>query len=219
MNTISPPYLLKHTPDHPKKLYLKGSSPDENLVCITIVGSRNNTNYGKQVCEEIVQALRGYRVVIVSGLASGIDTYTHRCALKHGIPTIAVLGSGSSPEIIYPQANKNLASEIIEHGGCLLSEYPDHHRAQPWNFPERNRIMAGMSHAVIVIEAELPSGSMMTAHMALEYNRDALVVPGSIFSPQSRGTNSLIKEGASVVSHVDDLIELLEPKFAKKSNL
>ncbi len=206
------PKLLNELPDKPKGIYVCGNSTlleRSDLTYICIVGSRRHTTYGYDACKELISSLKGYPVVIVSGLALGIDTIVHRMALEYGIPCIAVPGSGLDPDIIYPKSNQNLAEEILLKGGLLLSEYEPNFRASPWSFPMRNRIMAGLSHAVLIIEGEQDSGTLITARLALEYNRDVLAVPGSIFSVTSSGPLSLIKSGASPISTKEDLYEAL----------
>jgi DNA processing protein len=148
-------------------------------------------------------------VVIISGLALGIDTIVHKTALEVGIPCIAVPGSGLDPDIIYPKTNYSLACKIVENGGLLLSEYEPTFRASPWSFPMRNRIMAGLSHAVLVIEGEEDSGTLITARLALDYNRDILAVPGSIFQETSKGPLSLIRRGAFPICSKEDLYNAL----------
>jgi DNA processing protein len=208
---ISPqkiPPLLREIPDAPKQLYIRGKLPtNENLIYLTVIGSRKYSSYGKQACEKLISGLAGYPFVIVSGLALGIDSIAHKTALENDITTIAVPGSGLDDKALYPASNRGLAHNIIRSGGCLISEFEPDFKATKWSFPKRNRIMAGMSHAVLVIEAENKSGTRITARLATEYNRDVLVVPGSIFSETSSGTNALIREGATLVTRSEDIIE------------
>ena len=206
------PFLLNEIPDKPKGLYICGNSSllsRTDLTYICIVGSRRHSTYGYDVCKELIHGLKGLPVVIISGLALGIDTIVHKTALEVGIPCIAVPGSGLDPDIIYPRSNAGLAEEIISSGGLLLSEYEPNFRASPWSFPMRNRLMAGLSHAVLILEGEEDSGTLITARLALEYNRDVLAVPGSIFSATSKGPHALIKRGANPICSVLDLIEAL----------
>ncbi len=208
MNESKIPKLLREIPDKPKKLYIIGSFPyEEHFIFLTVVGSRKYTSYGKQACENIITGLAGYPFVIVSGLALGIDTIAHKTALKHHIPTIAIPGSGLDQSVLYPASNKKLAKEIIDAGGCLISELEPKTKAAPWTFPQRNRIMAGISHATLIIEAENKSGTRITARLATEYNREVLAVPGSIFSSVSSGCNELIKEGATPITSPKDILE------------
>lgn len=219
------PTLLKEIPDPPKKLYTCGNTDlfyakDTKFLCV--VGSRRYTNYGKELCVSLIKSLAGMPVVIVSGLALGIDGIAHKVALDCGLQTIAVPGSGLHPETLYPRSHYFLAEEIVEKGGLLVSEYSPETRASPWTFPMRNRIMAAMCHAVLVIEAEEDSGTLITARLALDYNRDIGAVPGSVQSENSKGTNNLIKRGASVISSPEDLHEFLgfgnsEVKFSSKN--
>lgn len=208
------PPLLKEIPDPPKSLYSKGVIPggiltNSEMKYICIVGSRKCTNYGKDACREIIRGLRGYPVVIVSGLAFGIDSIAHEAALEYEISTIAVPGSGLNADALYPKHHFHLAEQILASGGALLSEYEPDLKAAPWCFPQRNRIMAGLCHATIIIEAELKSGTLITSKLATEYNREVFAVPGSIFSAQSDGPNSLIKQGAIPVSSAKDILDEL----------
>ena len=205
---ISLPRLLKEIPDAPKKLYLKGNLPsDEEYIFLTFVGSRKYSPYGKAVTEKIITELKGYPFVIVSGLALGIDSIAHKSAIENGLLSIAIPGSGLDESVLYPASNRNLAKKIIESGGCLLSEFEHGQKAAPWTFPKRNRIMAGISHATIVIEAENISGTRITARLATEYNREVFAVPGSIFSGSSEGCNELLKEGAIPLTGGKDILQ------------
>lgn len=146
----------------------------------------------------------------------GIDALAHTAALKVGLPTIAIPGSGLSDDVLYPKSNRPLASEILEAGGSLISEFDDDFKAAPWSFPKRNRIMAALSHATLVIEAEEKSGTLITARLAMEYNRDVMAVPGSLFSPTSAGTHNLIKDGATPIRSAEEICEVL--KLSSKEN-
>lgn len=201
------PLRLQELPQPPKKLFLKGILPDfEEYKFLTVVGSRKHTSYGRDACEKIIEGLKGYKIVIVSGLALGIDTIAHKSALKNGLITIAVPGSGFSEKVLYPRSNIMLAREIVESGGAILSEFEPELQAAIWTFPQRNRIMAGLSDAVLIIEAEEKSGTLITARMALDYNKTILAVPGNIFSQASFGTNRLIKEGAYAITEARDVL-------------
>ncbi len=207
--------LLSEIPDCPKKLYYEGNIEllnNSSYTYICIVGTRKHTEYGKEVCELLIQGLKGYPVAIVSGLALGIDGLVHKIALSNNIPCIAVPGSGIDHTVLYPQKHTELAKDIVKSGGLVLSEYEPLTRASPWSFPMRNRIMAGLSHATLVIEGEIDSGTLITARLALEYNREVLAVPGSIFSKTSDGPLSLIKNGATPITSVDDLLIALKLK-------
>jgi len=203
------PEMLREIPDAPEKLYLKGKLPSPKTKILAVVGSRKYTQYGKDVCEKLISGLRGYDITIVSGLALGIDGIAHRAALDAGLKTIAIPGSGLDNSVLYPSAHKQLAEKILNSGGALISEFEPKFHATPYSFPQRNRIMAGMSHAVLVIEAEIKSGTLITSKFATEYNRDVLTVPGSIFSKNSEGPNMLIRLGATPVRSSEDILEAL----------
>jgi len=204
------PPLLREISDPPECLYIKGTLPDPfSYMYLSVVGSRKYSNYGKDVCRTLIEGLRGYPVAIVSGLALGIDSIAHEAALAAGLPTIAVPGSGLNEEVLYPASNRGLAKKILAAGGALLSEFePDFH-ATLYSFPQRNRIMAGLSKAVLIIEAEKKSGTLITARLAMDYNRDVLTVPGSIFSKTSGGPHYLIRNGATPVSTSADILDAL----------
>lgn len=204
------PSLLAEIPDPPKTLYLRGSLPDENRYkYLSVVGTRKYTSYGKDAITKIISELAGYPVAIVSGLALGIDSIAHRAALDAGLPTIAVPGSGIDDRVIYPAQHLELARRILREGGALLSEYAPDFRATLWSFPKRNRIMAGMCHATLVVEAEKKSGTLITSRLATDYNRDVLTIPGSIFSSTSEGPHMLIRLGATPVTSGRDVLEAL----------
>ncbi len=203
-----PPQLLE-IPQPPDELYICGTMPSKDMIHLAVVGSRKHTTYGKDACEKLIKGLRGYPIVIVSGLALGIDSIAHRAALDAGLATIAIPGSGLNSKVIYPATNIGLAEKIVESGGCLLSEFAPDFRATVWSFPQRNRIMAGLCKAVLIIEAEEKSGTLVTARLALDYNRDVLVVPGSILSSNSDGPNRLIRTGATPIRSSIDILEAL----------
>jgi DNA processing protein len=203
------PALLAEIADPPKELFLAGVLPDENQKLLAVVGSRKYSSYGKDSCEKIIEGLQGFPITIVSGLALGIDSIAHKAALKNDLHTIAVPGSGLDPTALYPSTHIRLAEEIVSSGGALLSEYENDFRATPWSFPQRNRIMAGMSHATLIIEANEKSGTLITARLALDYNRNVLVVPGSIFSPTSKGSNELLRHGAEPATSAEDILRTL----------
>lgn len=209
VSTDSFPPLLQEIPDRPKKLYVRGILPDESYTYLAVVGSRAITPYGKRACRYLLEGLRGYPIAIVSGLAYGTDTEAHRAALEYGLPTVAVPGSGLDWNMVYPRANVGLAREILKANGALLSEFEPNTKAADWTFPRRNRIMAGMSKATLIIEAKEKSGSLITAKLATEYNRDLLIVPGSIFSEESRGTHQFLKLGATPVTSPEDILTAL----------
>ena len=202
------PEQLLEIPQPPQELYIVGDLPKDHIY-VSVVGSRKYTDYGQQCCRELILGLRGKPVAIVSGLAYGIDAIAHRAAISAKLPTIAIPGSGLDPSALYPRGHIQLAEEILYNGGCLLSELEPNEKAAPWTFPLRNRIMAGISRAVLVIEAEEKSGTLITARLATEYNRDVLTVPGSIFSSASTGTNFLLRQGATPITCANDLLQAL----------
>ena len=230
MNTISQaairemtsetfPFRLKEISDPPEKLYIQGVLPPEDYKWLTVVGPRKYSSYGKEVTEMLVEGLSHFPVVIVSGLALGVDAIAHKAALRAKLPTVAVPGSGLNRAVLYPSANRRLADEILRTGGALLSEFEADFRATAWSFPQRNRILAGLSDAVLVIEAEQKSGALITSKFATEYNRDVFTVPGSIFSPSSAGPHMLLKLGATPITSANDLLEALGFEAAKRSAL
>ncbi len=202
-----PPLLLEIN-DPPQSLRIIGNLPKTEKY-LAVVGSRKYSEYSKAVCEKLIEGLRGYSITIVSGLALGMDSIGHRAALKAGLPTIAVPGSGLSENALYPSSHRELAKQIVESGGCLISEFPDEHKPFPFNFPQRNRIIAGMSHATLVIEAELQSGTLITSKYAIEYNRDVFTVPNSIFSKTSEGPHMLLRLGATPITQSSDVVSAL----------
>ncbi|MEK7567579.1 MAG: DNA-processing protein DprA [Patescibacteria group bacterium] len=213
------PPLLKEIPDKPKKLYYRGTIPDwENNKFLAIVGSRKYSEYGKSACEKLITGLNGYPIIIVSGLALGIDSIAHQNALTSGLKTIAIPGSGLNKEVLYPASHVGLAEKIIKNGGLLLSEFEPNLKAAPYTFPQRNRIMAGLSHATLVIEAEEISGTLITSKLATEYNRDVLTVPGSMFSSTSAGPHMLLKLGATPIRTSEDILEALHIETEEKNN-
>ncbi len=204
------PERLFEIPQPPEQLYIKGTMPDfENTKFVAVVGSRKYSNYGQEACEKIISEIAGNDIVIISGLAIGIDSIAHKSALKNNVKTIAVPGSGLDDSAIYPALNRNLAQEIIKSGGCLISEFEPNFHATTWSFPQRNRIMAGLADVVLVIEAGEKSGTLITARMGTDYNKEVAVVPASIFSQSSKGSNKLLKQGATPIMCGDDLLELL----------
>lgn len=196
------PEILKNIYDPPPVLFYKGHFK-KSESCIAIVGSRRSTKYGRKIAEKLGYELAQRGITIISGMARGIDTHGHLGALKARGRTIAVLGSGL--DYIYPSENRKLFTEIQEQG-LVLSEYPPGVKPLPGNFPQRNRIISGLSMGVIVVEAASRSGSLITAELALEQGRDLFAVPGNIDRPRSKGTNNLIKKGAVPVTRVDDIL-------------
>jgi DNA processing protein len=207
------PGRLKEIYDYPPVIYVKGSLLPQDDQCLAVVGTRQATAYGRQVTEELVEDLVKNKITIVSGLARGIDTIAHRTALQSGGRTIAIFACGV--DTVYPSENTALAARIVENG-ALISEYPLGAKPRPDNFPRRNRIMSGMSPGVLVVEASETSGAVITAHMASEQNREVFAVPGSILNPMSRGTNSLIQEGAKLVRNCEDILQELNINTSAK---
>lgn len=208
--------LLEETPYPPEVLYMRGAFGAPHLKHITIVGSRRCSQYAKQVVEEICQSLEGQPVSIISGLAQGVDAYAHACALKYNLHTIAVLGCGLSDSVINSHTNHKLTHSILESGGALISEYSEETTSRSWMFPARNRIMVGVSDLVIIIEAREKSGTRITARLATDYNRDLMVIPNSIYSSYSKGSNELIKQGAYVYTEPKDIFQLLGLEFKER---
>lgn len=201
---------LREIPQPPASLNYRGTLPPPHLTLLSVVGSRKYTAYGKQVVDELIRGLKGYPVGIVSGLALGIDSLAHEAALKNNLYTLAVPGGGLSDDVIYPASHKNLAHRILEAGGGLMSEYAPDFRAQEWSFTRRNRIVAGVSKGTILIEGAEKSGTLITARMTVDYNRELMVVPGSIFSKTSEGVHQFLKLGATPVTCAKDILEVLQ---------
>lgn len=207
------PALLREIPDQPKTLYIRGELPkDRHYLCV--VGSRATTPYGRRVCQQLISGLAGYPVAIVSGMALGIDSEAHKAALDVGLPTIAMLPSSTDDESIYPSTNKPLAARILARGGALISEDRGPHKAAIYDFPKRNRLSAGMCAASLIIEAGEKSGTLITARLALDYNREVLAVPHELGRETGAGVNRLIREGATLVRSADDILQALGIKPA-----
>ena len=202
------PKLLKEIEDSPEVLYYRGEIfPEEN--CFAVVGTRMASAYGKQVALEIAGDLAEAGLTIVSGMAPGIDTFVHQATLERKGRTIAVLGTGLDEKSIYPQSNLKLAKKILETGGCLISEYPPGTPGSKFTFPNRNRIISGLSLGVLVVEAKQKSGALITAHHAFEQKRKVFAIPGSIHSLNSKGCHYLIKKGAKLVENANDILKEL----------
>lgn len=191
----------------PKELKMLGEPPPKQNINLCVIGSRKNTEYGENVCRYLIDGLRGYPVSIISGLAYGIDRIAHEAALKTGLYTAAVIGSGLKE--IYPRKHLPLVEDIVLSKGGIISEYSDNTKPSKLTFPERNRIMVGISQAILVIEAKELSGTLITARIALQENRDVFAVPGDIHSESSIGPNTLIKTGATPITSPKDLIQAL----------
>lgn len=201
------PSRLKNIIDFPLVLYSKGNTKLLNEKnTIAIIGTRNNSVYGKNTTLKLSYQIARKNYCVVSGLAKGIDSYAHKGALIAKGKTIAVLGSGIN--YIYPKENSRLYKEIIEKEGLIISEYPLYTKPIPEYFPKRNRLISGISDKILITEASKKSGSIITANIALDQGKDIYVVPGNITSYQSEGTNNLIKEGAFLVSSLEDILDL-----------
>jgi DNA processing protein len=207
------PALLKEIADPPLALYVWGRLLPEDAISLAVVGSRRATPYGIEACERLSHELAGRGATIVSGLARGIDAAAHRAALTAGGRTLAVLGSGL--DVIYPRENLRLA-EGIAQAGAVLSEFPLGTPPLPGHFPRRNRIISGLALGTIVVEAAERSGSLISARIAAEENREVFAIPGPVVSPTSRGTHRLIQNGAKLVVEAHDVIEELRPDVQKK---
>lgn len=203
------PPLLKEIPDKPKMLYIRGKLPPGDTLYLCVVGSRACSAYGRRMTQTLIAGLRGQPVAIVSGMALGIDSEAHRSALDVGLPTVAVLPSSLDDASIYPSTNKNLAQKILESGGALISETPGPYKAAIHDFPKRNRIGAGVSKAALILEAGEKSGTLITARLALDYNREVLAIPHELGRESGAGVNRLIREGATLVRSADDIREAL----------
>ncbi len=191
------PQRLLHCYDAPPLLYYKGVADLNASRIVAIVGTRNHTDYGKHVTETLLKSLSSLQLIIVSGLAYGIDAIAHKCSLKNDVPTVGVVGHGLDQ--IYPSAHSGLAKDMLKHGGGILSELRSGTQPDKHNFPGRNRIVAGISDAVIVVETGIKGGSMITADIADSYHRDVFAVPGKIIDPKSQGCNHLIKNNKAVL--------------------
>lgn len=199
------PKQLREIYNPPKRIYAIGNIEILNKVGIAIVGSRKATEYGKKVAFRLSKDLSERDIVIISGLAKGIDSHAHIGSLNvQNGKTIAVLGSGI--KVIYPKENIELARQIVRKGGCIISEYPPDDTPNKSNFPERNRIISGLSKGVVIVEASEKSGALITADFALEQGREVFAVPGNIYSKTSVGTNKLIQQGAKLVMAVEDIL-------------
>lgn len=201
----------------PKKLHFIGKLPSNRVPTVAIVGTRKPTAYGREITYKLANDLASRGIIIVSGLAIGVDGIAHQAALDAGGITLAILANGV--DIIYPAIHKVLANKIIANGGAIISEYEPGTNARNYQFLERNRIISGLSDAVIVTEAAIRSGTMATVAHALEQGREVFVVPGNITSPLSAGCNNLIKQGAHPITCADDVLEIIAPDMLKRQSL
>lgn len=203
------PNSLKEIPDAPSTIYVRGNLlPNE--TCFAIVGTRRASDYGKEIAFSFAQSLAQAGLTIISGMARGIDTFAHKGALEADGKTIAVLGTGLSGKVIYPQENLGLAKKILERDGCLISEYPPDTHGDKFTFPKRNRLVSGMSLGVLVVEAKFGSGALITAKWAKKQERKVFAIPGSIHSKNSQGPNWLIKKGAILTEKPEDILQALK---------
>lgn len=210
---IYPP-LLRQIPDPPQKLYYAGNAALLDSRCVSVVGSRTTTAYGRNTARAIGRRLGGSGFTVVSGMAAGIDTCAHEGALDAGGNTIAVLGCG--PDVCFPEQNRILM-QVIRRDGLILSEYPPGTEPRPFRFPQRNRIISGLSELTVIVQARNRSGALITAELAEEQGRQVLAVPGNIDSQYNMGTNKLIQEGAAPIIRVEDVIEALgAPKLTEE---
>ncbi|MBI2594658.1 MAG: DNA-protecting protein DprA [Candidatus Colwellbacteria bacterium] len=199
------PALLREIPNPPKQIYVRGTLPDQQLPLIAIVGTRKATVAGLGIAEETAGKLARQGLIIVSGLAMGIDTAAHRGALGAGGKTVAVLGNGVDE--IYPAQNENLAKEILETGGAIVSEYPPGEPSFRGNFIQRNRIISGLSVAVVIVEAPMRSGALSTAGFAAEQGRSVFIIPGPVTHPNYVGSHGLIRDGAILATGANNILE------------
>ncbi len=213
------PGTLQNIPSPPRELFIIGDSLEELLKSprIAVVGSRKVTSYGKTVTDQITSELSANGVIIISGLALGVDGIAHRAALNSGGKTIAVLPCGIDE--VYPRTHYQLARYILENGGVLISEYPGNTAPQKQNFIARNRLVAGLSNGVLITEAAEKSGTLHTANFALGQGKPVFAVPGNITNPQSKGCNKLIKAGAAPVTEIDDILSVLGIDKNKQTKL
>src|SRR5690606_19418952 len=208
------PKRLRECPDAPMVFYYRGNADLDSARIVSVVGSRNATFYGKMLCERLIEKLSDYNVLVVSGLAYGIDVYAHKASLNHGIPTVGVLGHGL--HTIYPSVHRNVAVKMLDNGG-LLSEFPSDTPADPKHFPQRNRIVAGLADVTVVVEAAIRGGALITAELANGYDRDVCAFPGNIDGKYSEGCNLLIKSHrAHLITNADDLGYLMDWEPVKR---
>lgn len=214
INQISPQEnkytsILTSIPNQPQALYYSGILPQKRQISVAIVGSRKPTSYGREVTEQLASRLAQRGVIIISGLALGIDAIAHQACLKAGGITLAIQANGLHR--IYPATNRSLGQQIIKHGGALITEYAAGMEPLPHNFLARNRLVSGLADAVVVIEAAARSGTLSTAAHALTQGKDIYAVPGPITSPLSVGCNRLLAQGAQPLTSVDEFVTQLMP--------
>ncbi len=212
------PLLLREMPavQIPKKLWARGELPAQGLKVLCVVGSRACTAYGRRQTQKLISGLTGYPIAVVSGLALGIDGEALKSALDAGLPTVAILPSSVDDASIYPVTNRPVAQRILSRGGALISEEKAPHKAYIADFPKRDRLMAGMAHATLIIEAGEKSGTLITARLALDYNRELLAIPHELDRETGLGINRLLREGATLVRNADDILQALDLKPSDK---
>lgn len=204
------PIQLGEIPQVPERLWIRGSMPAPETKLLAVVGSRALTHYGQQACESLIAGLAGYPISVVSGLALGADACAHKAALRAGLHTIAIPGSGLDDSAISPRTNLGLAQDILAAGGALIAEHEPLYKPHPYDFPSRNRLMVGMSDAVLMIEAGQKSGTLITARLAVDYNRELLSVPHRIGDPHAFGPHLFIRLGAALVTDPLHILEALK---------
>ncbi len=210
------PERLRSIASAPAILFIRGALTADDTLAVAVVGTRRATAYGREVTHRIATDLAAVGVTVISGLAKGIDGIAHDRALAAGGRTLAVLGHGM--DTIYPPEHRSLAARIAEGGGALITEYPLGARIDPANFPARNRIISGLALGVVIVEADRKSGALITADFAADQGRDVFAVPGSILSPMSAGCNALIKDGARLVTSVDDILAELRLEIRREQH-
>lgn len=203
------PRGLLEIPQVPEHLFMRGTFAPEGTKHLAVVGSRALSSYGREACEKLIGGLSGYPISIVSGMALGADACAHQAALRAGLHTVAVLGSGVDDASLYPRAHVRLAHDILSSGGVMVSENPDGYKARPEDFPKRNRIVVGLSQAVLMVEAGEKSGTLITARLSHEYNRDLLCIPHRIGDAHGFGANLFIRLGAVLISEPEHILEAL----------
>lgn len=209
------PLRLKQCPDSPLMLYFKGTGHLNMPRIVALVGTRSSTEYGREMCNKLIEGLKSIDISIISGLAYGIDTWAHRASLEHGLHTVGVLGH--SLDRIYPYANRSLAEKMLTHGG-VVSEFISGTKPDRENFPMRNRIIAGMADAVVVVEAGNKGGALITAEIANSYNRDVFAIPGRVGDSKSEGCNNLIRSNrAALIQSAEDLMYMLDWSSSKET--
>lgn len=209
---------LPHIPDPPKKLFIRGKLPSKRVKTVAIVGTRKPSAYGREIATKVASECAKNGIVVVSGLALGVDSIAHKAAIDAGGITLAVLANGVDK--IYPRSHENLGQKILQENGAILSEYPNETPARPWQFLARNRIVSGLADAIVIVEAASRSGTLSTANHALDQGKEIFAVPGNITSPLSAGCNQLIKNGANPLTSIEDLLDFLIPdRFEKQTKL